>query len=68
MPLDEPTISAICDKCDEVSDPMTMTALAGGGWDSRNIPRRLERDGWRIEGHKLTCPECIALEEEEAQR
>lgn len=58
MPIGEPHISAECDICGQVTDPMDMTALAGGGWDARNIPAKLKRTGWLIEGDKLTCPDC----------
>lgn len=71
MPICEPYIHVECDKCGEVSDGMDLTMLAGGGWDARNIKRRLERNGWRVTGGKAhgeetICPECVAIEAEKA--
>ena len=60
MPIQEPFIQAMCDKCEEVTDGMEMTSLAGGGWDARNIKKRLEREGWKIDGETTICPECVA--------
>jgi hypothetical protein len=48
-----------CDKCGEVTDPMELTSLAGGGWDARNIADKLKRQGWTVRGFGDTiCPEC----------
>ena len=62
MPIDEPGITATCDKCRYTSDPMELTALAGSGWDARNIPARLKRDGWKVidNGKTTICAECEA--------
>jgi hypothetical protein len=59
MPIGEPFIQVECDKCEYVSDPYSLTMLAGGGWDARNLPRKLEREGWKVEGNVTTCPECV---------
>lgn len=64
MGIGEPHIEVECDKCNEVSDPMGLTMLAGGGWDDRNIKPRITREGWRIEGNETICPECVAAEAE----
>lgn len=67
MPIGEAVIHVECDKCDYVTDPMSLTALAGGGWDARNIPAKLRQDGWRVEGNNINgavtvCPECVEKE------
>jgi len=58
MALNEPHITAMCDKCNYETDPMEMTALVGNGWDARYIKKRLEREGWKIDGETWICPEC----------
>lgn len=65
MPIGEAMIHVECDKCLHVTDPMTMTSLAGGGWDARDIPAKLKRGGWRVDGIVTICPDCV--EEETAQ-
>lgn len=67
MALDDPTICAVCDRCDFISDPMTMTSLAGGGWDARNVPKKLKHEGWRIDGDTFVCPDCVELEAEKTK-
>lgn len=60
MPIGEAIVHVECDKCGEVTDAMDLTPLAGGGWDARNIPKRLKREGWHIEADgKTMCPECV---------
>jgi hypothetical protein len=59
MPIGEAVIHVECDKCGYVTDPMGLTMLAGGGWDARNLPAKLRREGWHIEGNVTTCAECI---------
>lgn len=58
MPIDDPIITATCDGCQYTTDPIALTSLAGGGWDARNIQAKLLRWGWKIDGDRLTCPEC----------
>ncbi|HZO51358.1 MAG TPA: hypothetical protein VFB63_01510 [Bryobacteraceae bacterium] len=58
MPIGEAVIHVECDKCGEVTDPMDLTSLAGGGWDARNIKPRLKKDGWVINGEETICPDC----------
>jgi hypothetical protein len=57
--IGEALIHAECDKCGYVTDPMNLTSLAGGGWDARNIPAKLKREGWKVEGDTTICPECV---------
>lgn len=60
MPINEARITASCDWCDETTDEMDLTPLAGGGWDARNIPRKLDRLGWQVDGDKVFCSgECF---------
>lgn len=60
MPINEARITASCDWCDETTDEMDLTSLAGGGWDARNIPRKLDRMGWQVDGDKVFCSgECF---------
>lgn len=66
MPIGEPHIEVECDRCEEVSDPMDLTMLAGArSWDMRNIVPRLKREGWYINGEETVCPECMATEASE---
>lgn len=58
MAIWDPMVQAECDKCGFVSDPMEMTSLAGGGWDTRNIPARMKREGWVIDGDTTICADC----------
>lgn len=58
MPILEPVIMAECDQCGGCTDTMHMTSLAGGGWDTRNIPSQLKRWGWVVDGDKTICDEC----------
>lgn len=58
MAIGEPIIHVECDKCGYVSDPYDLTMLAGGGWDARNLPRKLARDGWKVNGEEAICAEC----------
>ena len=64
MPINEPSITATCDTCGEQSEPMEMCALAGGGWDERDIKRSLKRQRWRVEGESTTCENCVENEDE----
>jgi hypothetical protein len=58
MPIGEAVIHVECDKCGEVTDPMDLCSLAGGGWDARYIKERIKKDGWLVDGHTTICPEC----------
>ncbi len=58
MTLSDPFIMGICDKCDEASDGIHLTPLAGGCWDARNVAKQLKRWGWKVEGETTLCPEC----------
>lgn len=67
MPIGEAHIHVECDKCGEVSDPYELTMLAGQpvGWDTRDLPRKLERDGWKISGEETICSACASLAQDE---
>lgn len=60
MPVGEAHIHVECDKCDFVSDPYSLTMLAGGGWDARNLKTKLRNEGWKINDatNETICPEC----------
>lgn len=58
MPLNDPFITAECDVCRIESEPMSLCALAGGGWDERYIKSRLEGQQWKVDGDKTICEEC----------
>jgi hypothetical protein len=61
MGINEPTIKVECDKCGE-SDEYDLTMLAGGGWDDRNLKRKMERGGWVIVGPDAFCSNCAPEE------
>lgn len=63
--INEPTITASCDKCDYTTDPMEMCALAGGGYDDRYIEGKLKRDGWTVVNGMHLCEECSAEAEDD---
>lgn len=62
MPIGEPMVVVECDNCGQATDPIDITLLAGGVWDTRNVPSRLKRWGWTIEGEKTICEECSTQE------
>lgn len=53
----EPFIIVSCDVCDDEFE-VSLTALAGGGYDERNVDNRLEREGWTKDGERDLCSEC----------
>lgn len=56
-------INVSCDRenCTTTFDEIELTSLAGKGqWDERVVDRYLERHGWRVEGTKHVCDNCIA--------
>lgn len=61
-------IRVICDGCDDEVE-VGLTALAGGGWDERNVDAHLKRFGWTTDGDEDYCDECSKqrVENEEAQ-
>lgn len=61
MGINDPVIKVECDKCGVVDD-YDMTALAGGGWDDRNLKRKMTRDGWQVSGHDTYCLNCATPE------
>lgn len=54
----EPRISVMCDVC-KYDDDFEMTALAGGGWDARNLPGVLKHTGWLVGDDRHVCPDCV---------
>ena len=63
--INDPWITATCDKCGGESEQMDLCSLAGGGWDERNIKRTLEREGWKVDGNNAYCEDCSAEMAEE---
>ena len=63
----EPQITVVCDGdgCGE-EDYFSLTSLAGGGWDGRNLSACLKRAGWAEVGEKHFCPGCVEDGEAEA--
>ena len=56
----EPVIKVWCDKC-EYEEEFSMTALANGSYDDRDLERQLLKQNWRLEDGtdgKTFCPEC----------
>ena len=64
--INDPTITATCDRCNEETDQMELCSLAGGGWDDRYIKNKLIRWGWRVTGTETICENCVQAEAEEA--
>ena len=63
--IEKPRIPVVCDKCG-IDEWHEMTALAGGGWDTRELKRMLERGGWRVyDDGCCGCPECVKEEQED---
>lgn len=52
------TVMVICDECETYDEQVELTALAGGGWDERNVDGQLKRHGWRKDGDRDICPAC----------
>ena len=56
-------VNVHCDKCQE-SESYELTALAGGGWDGRNITEAfLVRKGWTVKGDEHFCSICAEDQE-----
>lgn len=51
-------ITVECDSCG-YSDQYELCALAGGGWDERDIDRKLRRQGWEVKDGKDLCSDCV---------
>lgn len=57
MPIGDPCIPVECDKCGEV-EHFSMTSLARESWDNRNLPAKMKRARWFVDGEITICPEC----------
>ena len=59
-------IRVSCDVCEDpgMDEEIILCALAGGGWDERNVNALLHRAGWRVEGEKDICSNCVEDREE----
>ncbi len=53
----DPTLDIVCDKCGTV-ETVGLTALAGGGYDERNVTKDLERLGWVYKDVQDFCDMC----------
>ena len=58
-------VSVSCDRCMAETDPITLCALAGGGWDERTVKSDLLAMGWRVTGTETICAECVEDEDRE---
>jgi hypothetical protein len=58
-------ITVDCDVCQDpgMAEQVQLTALARAGWDERNVSGELHSRGWRVEGEKDICPNCVEDEE-----
>jgi hypothetical protein len=66
MSRSDAEITVLCDRCEDYSTDITITALAGRRqWDERNVNRQLEREGWQISDGEDICPECVETLREE---
>ena len=66
--IGEPVITVTCDRCGD-EESFELTAVAGGGWDDRNLLTRMEKGGWRARGLEDICPSCVEtlIEDEEIE-
>ena len=57
-------VTLTCDKCNHNED-FEMTALARGSYDTRDVRRRAEREGWIWQSDDShVCESCIPDEED----
>lgn len=64
----EPHIIVTCDRCEDYTSEVGLTALAGHCYDERNVDGELRREGWRLSDGGDICPNCIEDEEQEENR
>lgn len=62
MSLGEPMITVFCDRntsedCERKIE-CSLTELAGGSWDARDVEHELKRYGWITFGREHICIEC----------
>jgi hypothetical protein len=56
--LSEPVVFIKCDFC-SVTEEVTLTALARGAYDERNVRSTLEEWGWTLSDlNEDMCPDC----------
>jgi hypothetical protein len=61
MGICDPRIEVVCDGAGcMASDEFGLCPLAGGGWDDRYLEGELESNGWKLEGGRWLCPDCLA--------
>jgi len=59
MSISDGFINVYCDRCSR-AEPFMMTALAGGGYDARNITESfLQRHGWVAKDGQHFCEDCV---------
>lgn len=66
MSIGEPQILVYCDVCND-SEAFEMTPLVQRSWDARNLPKTMERQGWRKKGDQDVCPTCTENEDTGAE-
>ena len=65
MGICDPEIEVLCDqKGCNYSEKFSMTSLAGGGYDERNLKNDLKRAGWKMDGENFICPNCVEEKEQ----
>lgn len=65
MAIGDAFVHAECDRCGEVSDPISLTALAQrGSWDERAVAAKLKGMGWKVTGEATVCDACVEQEAE----
>lgn len=58
--IGDPFIRVWCDEC-KGEEEVSMTPLARGSWDARNVPQTLRSMGWTVGvDDRLICPDCAA--------
>lgn len=61
-------ITVTCDECGDVHEEIQICAIAGGGWDERNVDAHLRDLGWFLEGGNDICPDCLERWKAKPQR
>ena len=52
------TVTVECDTCACCLEVITLTSIAGGGYDERHLDSKLANLGWKVGEGKDVCPDC----------